>query len=138
MWCCTMLYVCVGIIWPIVYSNIGVVVCAPVNSFQIYGLYGLYVLVSTLCEAYIIQGMKNFLKRGEVTCNCYVILKWFQGQLASLVSFVHICFIASTLDCLRTGDDNLYAFADELDRSLHAKDKTLKTTVTNMSALKYG
>lgn len=74
---CMVLYACVGIVFPILHSNIGEVVCTPVNSLQIYGLYGLYVLVSTLCEIYIIQGMKKFLKRGEGTCNRYVVVKWF-------------------------------------------------------------
>jgi hypothetical protein len=50
-----------------------------------------------------------------------------------LASFAHICFIASTLDCLRTGDDNLYAFADELDKGLHGLDENLKTADTDMS-----
>jgi len=133
---CVALYACVGIVFPILYSNLGKVHCTPVDSLQIYGLYGLYVLVSTLCEMYIIQGMKKFLKRGEVTCNRYIIMKWFQGQLANLVSFVHICFIASTLDCLRTGDDNLYAFADKLDAELHALDKQLITEATHLSDMR--
>ena len=71
------LYTTVGIVFPVVYSNMGKVYCRPVESFQIYGLYGLYVLVSSLCEIYIIYGMKKYLLRGEVTCNMYVIMKWF-------------------------------------------------------------
>jgi hypothetical protein len=130
------LFACTGIVFPILHSNVGEIKCSPVKSLHIYGLYGLYVLVSTLCEIHIIQGMKKFLKRGEVTCNRYIIMKWFQGQLASLVSFVHICFIASTLDCFRIGDDNLYAFADELDAELHVLDKKLQTDLTHLSDLR--
>ena len=45
---------------------------------------------------------------------------------------MHICFIASTVDCFRTGEDNLYKFADELDAGLHKLNKNLKTHDTDM------
>lgn len=58
MCACVVLFAFTGFVNPILYSNLGSITCAPVESFEIYGLYGLYVLVSTLCELYIVQGMK--------------------------------------------------------------------------------
>ena len=54
MVCSMLLFFAAGIVFPIAYSNVGVIHCAPTTSVIIYGVYAAYVLFSTSCEVYII------------------------------------------------------------------------------------
>jgi hypothetical protein len=71
----------------------------------------------------------NSEQKSAISCNRYVIAKWLQGQLANLCTFVHLCFIASAVDCFRTGADTVTAELDylrgEADHELHKVDAAL-------------
>ena len=97
--------------------------------------------MSTFGEMAIISGMKrvvNAEQKSAVSCNRYVIAKWLQGQLANLCTFVHLCFIASAVDCFRTGADTVTAELDYLrgaaDHELHKVDAAMnKAAGTTMA-----
>ena len=65
-------------------------------------LHGGFLFFSTLIEFYVFMKIKGELKShgsNAVHCSSYIIVKWMQGQLASLASFLQICFIASIAAC---------------------------------------
>jgi len=68
----------------------------------------------------------NAEQKSTVSCNRYVIAKWLQGQLANLCTFVHLCFIASAVDCFRTGADNFTAELDYLKSEADHEFKELQ------------
>jgi|APSaa5957512535_1039671.scaffolds.fasta_scaffold300134_2 hypothetical protein len=77
---CMLLYFGLAVVFPLVHTNVGKVTCSPRQSNVVYGIYGGYVLLSTFSEISIIQSMKGILnqdKKGSVSCNRYVIAKWF-------------------------------------------------------------
>lgn len=116
-----MIYLALAILLPFISSTTGDVACTQVQAMAVYGTYCGYVAFSTLGEIGIIAGMRSILKSdsgsGTPSCNRYLHVKWLQGQLASLTTFIHIGFVASTVVCLYTGRAD--ALAAELDEGLH-------------------
>ena len=65
----------------------------------VYAAYGAYMLVSTTLEILGYSLIKSSVKVDSIRCNRYLIAKQLQGQLTSLDSFVHICYISSVISC---------------------------------------
>ena len=118
-----MIYLALAILLPFISSTTGDVVCSQVQTMAVYGTYCGYVAFSTLGEIGIIAGMRSILKSdsgsGTPSCNRYLHVKWLQGQLASLATFIHVGFIASTLVCLYAGGDGGDGLIAGVDEVLH-------------------
>ena len=118
-----MIYLALAILLPFIASTTGDVACSQVQAMAVYGTYCGYVAFSTLGEIGIIAGMRSILKSdsgsGTPSCNRYLHVKWLQGQLASLTTFIHIGFVASTVVCLYTGRDGVDGLAAAADEGLH-------------------
>lgn len=125
-----MIYLALAILLPFISSTTGDVVCSQVQTMAVYGTYCGYVAFSTLGEIGIIAGMRSILKSdsgsGTPSCNRYLHVKWLQGQLASLATFIHVGFIASTLVCLYAGGDGGDGLIAGMDEVLHAYEANIK------------
>jgi hypothetical protein len=132
-----MIYLALAILLPFISSTTGDVACSQVQAMAVYGTYCGYVAFSTLGEIGIIAGMRSILKSdsgsGTPSCNRYLHVKWLQGQLASLTTFIHVGFVASTVVCLYTGRDGVDGLAAELDEGLHK----LESKVDNAQGLQH-
>jgi len=118
-----MIYLALAILLPFIASTTGDVACSQVQAMAVYGTYCGYVAFSTLGEIGIIAGMRSILKTdsgsGTPSCNRYLHVKWLQGQLASLTTFIHVGFVASTVVCLYTGRDGVDGLVAVADEGLH-------------------
>ena len=121
--CSTLVYFGLAVVHPFISSTTGEVTCSPTQAMAVYIVYSAYAAFSTLGEMAIIAGMRAVLKSGAglgaPSCNRYLQAKWFQGQLASLVSFIHFGFIASNIVCLYTGGEDVRGAEGELDLGVH-------------------
>lgn len=107
---------------PFVMAATGPASCAPMQSYVVYGGYLGYIALSSCAEGAILASLRKVLKPetgvGPLVCNRYLHAKWWQGQLASLVTFIHIGFLASAIRCLRVGGHGLVAELKELEESI--------------------
>ena len=99
-----LLYFVLGIILPFIFA---VFVSSKSNEgsamplIAVYGAYGGFIALSTLAEGGIHFKMRSVLRLESgiphLICNRYLLMKWCQGQIANLDTFVHICFVASVV-----------------------------------------
>jgi hypothetical protein len=125
-----LIYLALAILLPFISSTTGDITCSQVQTMAVYGTYCGYVAFSTLGEIGIIAGMRSILKKsdsgsGTPSCNRYLHVKWLQGQLASLATFIHVGFIASTIVCLYAGGDGVGGLVAELDEDIHKLEAKL-------------
>lgn len=119
-------YFVLGIALPFILSATGPGGCAPMQSLVVYGAYCGYIALSTAAEGAILSSLRKVLKPetgvGPLACNRYLHAKWWQGQIASLATFVHVGFLASAVSCLRAGSHGhgLVAELKELEESIAA------------------
>lgn len=90
--------------------------CSSGSALLVYGAYGGLFTLSTICEGLIQRSLRTALRiegsPPQPVCNSYLLVKWLQGQLSNLDTFVHTCFLASALSCARSD------IHDQDDRSL--------------------
>ena len=74
---------------------------STMSFIAVYGAYGGFVALSTLAEGGISGTLRSTLRpesgASHLICNRYLLMKWCQGQIANLDTFVHICFVASVV-----------------------------------------
>lgn len=101
-----LLYFALAIVLPFVIGFTGPTTCGltPTEFWIIHGAYCGFVVLSTVAEGGILIALRKALKTetgaGPLACNRYLYAKWWQGQLASLDTFVHIGFVATGIRCL--------------------------------------
>ena len=99
-----LLFLVLGIILPFIFaafifsgSNEG----STMSFIPVYGAYGGFFALSTLAEGGIHGTLRSTLRpesgAGLLICNRYLLMKWCQGQIANLDTFVHICYVASVV-----------------------------------------
>ena len=101
-----LLFFVLGIIIPFIFA---VFVSSGSNGSEgstmpliaVYGAYGGFIALSTLAEGGIPGKLRSTLRpesgATHLICNRYLMIKWCQGQIANLDTFVHICFVASVV-----------------------------------------
>ena len=101
-----LLFLVLGIFMPFIFavflfsgSNEGE--GSTMSFIAVYGAYGGFVALSTLAEGGISGTLRSTLRpesgASHLICNRYLLMKWCQGQIANLDTFVHICFVASVV-----------------------------------------
>ena len=100
------MFLVLGIIMPFIFA---VFVSSGSNGSEgstmpliaVYGAYGGFIALSTLAEGGIPGKLRSTLRpesgATHLICNRYLLMKWCQGQIANLDTFVHICFVASAV-----------------------------------------
>ena len=88
--------------------------CETMLPIVVYAGYGAYLAISIMVEMITYLKVKSSLKLANgssmMTCNSYLFVKQFQGQLGNLDTYVHICYVASLLKCFTgSNDDDLQA-----------------------------
>jgi hypothetical protein len=76
--------------------------CTSIPPIAVFGGYGGFLFFSSMIEIFILMKLKGELKShgsNSVHCSSYIIVKYLQGQLASLASFLQIAFVASIAAC---------------------------------------
>jgi hypothetical protein len=113
------LFLVLGIITPFAVPAPNEDECSTMSSITVYGAYGGFMALSTLAEGVIHGTLRSVLRpesgAADLSCNRYLLMKWWQGQLANLDTFVHVCFVASVVACLQ---DDSYGEDGSLLRGL--------------------
>jgi len=99
------LFLVLGIITPFAVPTPNEDECSTMSPITVYGAYGGFMALSTLAEGVIHGTLRSALRpesgAANLSCNRYLLMKWCQGQIANLGTFVHICFVASVVACLQ-------------------------------------
>ena len=101
------LFLVLGILTPFAVPTPNEDECSTMSSITVYGAYGGFMALSALAEGVIHGTLRSVLRpesgAADLSCNRYLLMKWCQGQLANLDTFVHVCFVASVAACLGDG-----------------------------------
>jgi hypothetical protein len=97
-------YFSIGAILPFLASFLGQNECSSVSPYYVYGAYGWFFLTSTIIELAVLLILRQAMRidgKSMLPFNRYLFAKWFQGQFSNFVYFMHFCYVASALVCLK-------------------------------------
>jgi hypothetical protein len=98
------IFTSVAMILPFLASFLGKEECSSVSPLYVYAAYGGFIIVSTAVECGILMILRKamtFDGQKMLPLNRYLFAKWFQGQFANLVYFLHFCYVSAALMCLQ-------------------------------------
>ena len=106
-----MLFALIGCALPFLAAFLLEPVCSSVSPLYVYAAYAGFIVFSSSVELGVLITLKKALvvkgKENALPFNRYLLAKWCQGQLSSFVTFMHFCFNASALICLKQSGEIL-------------------------------
>lgn len=97
-------YFSIGAILPFLASFLGQDECSSVSPYYVYGAYGWFFLTSTIIELAVLLILRQAMRidgKSMLPFNRYLAAKWLQGQFSNFVYFMHFCYVAAALVCLK-------------------------------------